>query len=120
MTNEKRTSPRYPLQAVDFATMLINDKHMLLGSITNVCRGGIKLELFPTSPDAAPKPGDSIRLETCPTGLGDLLQGMQGTITWTANGSCGVSLSAPVDKSSQELERYFHMANLAPWDGSRG
>lgn len=116
MTAEKRSTQRYPIQAIDFATMLINESYILLGSITNICRNGMNLELFPASPELAPQSGDSIRLQSCPHGLDCLLEGSTGTVSWTSDNCCGVKLATPLAQSAQELEQYFYAANLAPWD----
>ncbi|MBU1001544.1 MAG: hypothetical protein KKE73_03365 [Proteobacteria bacterium] len=117
MTNNKRTTERFPIQAVDFATLLVNETYMLYGSITNVCLHGLNLELFPASPGAMPVPGDSIRLHSCPKGLNCLMRGAAGTIAWIQDNLCGIHLIRPVAMTPQELEQHFYSQNLTPWAG---
>ncbi|BBD07528.1 hypothetical protein [Desulfovibrio ferrophilus] len=117
MTDDKRTTKRLAIQAVDFATLLVNDTYMLYGSITNVCQCGLNMELFPSSPGASPLPGDAIQLRSCPKGLNCLIGGASGTIAWVQSNICGIQLNKPVAKTIQELEQHFYARNLAPWSG---
>jgi len=116
MTNDKRATTRFPIQAVDFATLRINGDSILLGSITNICQSGLHLDLFPVGPQSAPQPGDCIVMQTCPKGLGRLLKDATGTVTWVKDQSCGILLDTPMRFSADDLRRYFDRANLSPWE----
>lgn len=117
LTDNKRSVPRYPVQAIDFATLLVNESYMLYGSINNVCQEGLNMELFPASPGAMPLSGDRIRLRGCPKGLNCLVGGASGTVAWIQGNLCGIRLTKPIAKTPQELEQHFYDRNLTPWAG---
>lgn len=115
MTPERRKTPRMNVEGIGFVSFSLKGKYDLLGTLEEVGRDGIRVDLFPTGPTAEPVKGDIVSMTEIPKGLRSLVQGRSGHIVWTKGSRCGINFDRPLDIECTDLEVRLQNNQLLPW-----
>ncbi|MCC8193107.1 MAG: PilZ domain-containing protein [Deltaproteobacteria bacterium] len=99
---DRRHSPRIPLDAPCLLTLLVNYEEERPAMAVDVSRGGVQLALSAGSGFSELTPGVPVTLKNVPAPLDRLLEGVHGKIAWVGLRCCGVKLNkdlpiAPAD-----------------------
>lgn len=113
--DNRRKTQRISFYCVDFARMEVNKALAIFGTIVNISRGGLLIELFPMGPSTTLGIGDTIKLESCPEALDTLLTGARGTIVWIGGDQCGVRFEKPLDGDAKSLRRKLNEHDFQAW-----
>jgi hypothetical protein len=89
---DRRFSPRIPLDTPCFLTMIVNGEEEFSAMLVDVGQGGMQLALPPASGVPDIKPGASVVLQTVCAPLDSLLEGVCGNVAWVGERCCGVKL----------------------------